>query len=79
MRHCHFLKSTCDIGDPPSRAPNTRMLGVEGFLKTLRIISPWMVRAITLHPETSTEPVRDRTRELIVLHQRPQDGRTVRG
>ena len=19
MRHCHFLKSTCDIGDPPSR------------------------------------------------------------
>ena len=21
MRHCHFLKSTCDIGDPPSRAP----------------------------------------------------------
>ena len=21
MRHCHYLKSTCDIGDPPSRAP----------------------------------------------------------
>ena len=21
MRHCHFLNSTCDIGDPPSRAP----------------------------------------------------------
>ena len=21
MRHCHFLKSTGDIGDPPSRAP----------------------------------------------------------
>ena len=21
MRHCHFLKSTCDIGGPPSRAP----------------------------------------------------------
>ena len=20
MRHCHFLKSTCDIGDPSSRA-----------------------------------------------------------
>ena len=21
MRHCRFLKLTCDIGDPPSRAP----------------------------------------------------------
>ena len=21
MRHCHFLKSTCDIGGPPSRTP----------------------------------------------------------
>ena len=21
MRHCHFLKSTCDVGDTPSRAP----------------------------------------------------------
>ena len=24
MRHCHFLKSTCDIGDPTSRAPRYR-------------------------------------------------------
>ena len=22
MGHCHFLKSTCDIGDRPSRAPD---------------------------------------------------------
>ena len=21
MQHCNFLKLTCDIGDPPSRAP----------------------------------------------------------
>ena len=21
MQHCHFLKSTCSIGGPPSRAP----------------------------------------------------------
>ena len=22
MRHCHFLKSTCDIGDPAIMGPN---------------------------------------------------------
>ena len=21
MQHCHFLKSTCDIGDPPIKGP----------------------------------------------------------
>ena len=28
MGHCHFLKSTCDIGDPPSRAPLLAWPGV---------------------------------------------------
>ena len=26
MQHCHFLKSTCDIGDPPSRAPGMAVI-----------------------------------------------------
>ena len=25
MRHCHFLKSTCVIGDLPSRAPRVSL------------------------------------------------------
>ena len=27
MRHDHFVNSTCDIGDPPSRAPCIMRLG----------------------------------------------------
>ena len=32
MRHDHFLNSTCDIGDPPSRAPGGEQL--EAFVST---------------------------------------------
>ena len=42
MRHCHFLKSTCDIGGPPPRAPLKNLMtgptssGDETFLNPSR-------------------------------------------
>ena len=32
MRHCYFYKSTCDIGDPPSRAPALSVVSFDAIL-----------------------------------------------
>ena len=41
MRQCIFLKSTCDIGDPPSRAPSDMGMAVgDGVTRTLSIFEP---------------------------------------
>ena len=45
MRHYHFLKSTCDIGDPPLRAPGlceaTRTVPFDILDRWVRVIVRW--------------------------------------
>ena len=41
MRHCHFLKSTCDIGGPPSRAPYMYVLLGAATLVVVKVVVVW--------------------------------------
>ena len=35
MRHCHFLKSICDIGDPTSSAPHDEIGGIRSKVRDM--------------------------------------------
>ena len=63
MRHCHFLNSTCDIGDPPSRAPRVTRRPTTPWRDSRHTCGPWppctlppVSPASRRHPYHSSRP-----------------------
>ena len=50
MRHCHFLKSTCDIGTPPPRAPidSPSLRGADRPTDRISLLSVTVTVAVTV-------------------------------